>query len=224
MSLLHAGCLPIPLWSNPERSSPRDKDDCADIAVLGYTDRMVVAENTPPDEQLVDATLDGDDQAFAELTRRHKGRIFGIAARFARNAAELEDICQEVFVQAYFKLRQFRRDSPFEHWILRITTFKCYDYLRKRRSHGDDLSINVLLESGFEPRIPAAEAPHPDLELLYSALAQLSPKERLVITLLELEERSLREVSELTGWSVANVKVRAFRARAVLRTLMEKMK
>ena len=182
---------------------------------------MVAAKSSTPDEQLVEAALTGNDDAFAELALRHKSRVFGVASRFASNAAELEDICQEVFVQAYFKLRQYRRDSPFEHWVLRITTHKCYDYLRKRRRSGTTLSVDAMLESGFEPSAPEHPAPHPDLESLDAALAELSPKERLVITLLELEERSLQEIAGLTGWSVANVKVRAFRARAALRKLME---
>jgi RNA polymerase sigma-70 factor (ECF subfamily) len=185
---------------------------------------MVSAQSPPSDEQLVDAALAGDDHAFAELSLRHTGRVFGVAARFAQDAAELEDICQEVFVQAYFKLRQYRRDSPFEHWILRITTHKCYDYLRKRRRRGPVLSVDAMLESGYEPSAPEPAAPHPDLERLHAALAQLSPKERLVITLLELEERSIQEIADFTGWSVGNVKVRAFRARAALRKLVEKLK
>ena len=183
---------------------------------------MVASENTIPDEQLVSATLAGDDGAFAELTRRHKSRVFGVAARFASNASEIEDICQDVFVQAYFKLRQFRGDSPFEHWVLRITTYKCYDYLRKRRRSAPAVSVEAMLESGYEPTAAEPELPHPELERLQVALAELSPKERLVITLLELEERTIQEIAELTGWSISNVKVRAFRARAALRKLMEK--
>jgi len=185
---------------------------------------MVSAKSSPLDEQLVDATLAGDDQAFAELTLRHKSRVFGVAARFASNAAELEDICQEVFVQAYFKLRQYRRDSPFEHWVLRITTHKCYDYLRKRRRVASHISVDAMLESGCEPSTPENPNPHPALEHLHAALAQLSAKERLVITLLELEERSVQEIADFTGWSVANVKVRAFRARAALRKILENQK
>jgi len=185
---------------------------------------MVSAKSSTPDEQLVDATLGGDDHAFAELALRHKARVFGVASRFAHDAAELEDICQDVFVQAYFKLRQYRRDSPFEHWILRITTHKCYDYLRKRRRRGSVVSVDAMLESGYEPSAPEHSTPHPDLERLHAALAQLSPKERLVITLLELEERSVQEIADFTGWSTANVKVRAFRARAALRKLMENQK
>jgi RNA polymerase sigma-70 factor (ECF subfamily) len=185
---------------------------------------MVSENSSPPDEELIHATLGGDDHAFAELVRRHKGSVFRVASRFAGNAAELEDICQDVFVQAYFKLRQYRRDSPFEHWVLRITTHKCYDYLRRRRRHPGTVSVESMLESGHEPSTPEPADPHPDLERLYAALAQLSAKERLVITLLELEERSVREIAGLTGWSEANVKVRAFRARASLRKLMEYQK
>ena len=185
---------------------------------------MVDAKSSTSDEQLVEATLAGDENAFAELASRHKGRIFGIASRFAHDAAELEDICQDVFVQAYFKLRQYRRDSPFEHWILRITTHKCYDYLRKRRRSGSLVSVDAMLESGYEPGAVESPAPHPDLERLHAALAQLSAKERLVITLLELEDRSVQEVAGLTGWSEGNVKVRAFRARAALRKLLENRK
>jgi len=181
----------------------------------------MAAENRP-DEQLVEATLAGNDDAFAELASRHKSRVFGIASRFAQNGAELEDICQEVFVQAYFKLRQYRRDSPFEHWLLRITTHKCYDHLRKRRRTAPSISVDVMLASGYEPAAPECSAPHPDLERLQAALGELSPKERLVITLLELEERSVQEIASLTGWSEGNVKVRAFRARAALRKIMEK--
>jgi RNA polymerase sigma-70 factor (ECF subfamily) len=182
---------------------------------------MASAESSIPDDRLVADTLAGDDSAFAELTRRHKSRVFGVAARFARDPSEIDDICQDVFVQAYFKLRQFRGDSPFEHWLLRITTYKCYDYLRKRRRSGTAMSVDAMLETGYEPVVSEPAEPHPELERLHAALAELSPKERLVITLLELEERTVQEIAELTGWSMSNVKVRAFRARATLRKLME---
>ena len=185
---------------------------------------MGAPESSTSDEHLVEATLAGDPHAFVEIARRHKSRVFGLASRFTRNAADLEDICQEVFIQAYVKLPQFRRDSPFEHWLLRITTHKCYDHLRRRRRSVGETSVDALLEAGYEPSAPADPAPHPDLERLHAALAQLSAKERLVITLLEIEDRSVDEIVRLTGWSASNVKVRAFRARGALRKLLEKMK
>jgi RNA polymerase sigma-70 factor (ECF subfamily) len=179
---------------------------------------MAVAESS--DDQLVDAALGGRQDAFGELAARHKTRVFGLVSRFAGNSADLEDICQDVFIQAWSNLRQFRRESPFEHWILRIATYKCYDYLRRRKRDRAGTSVEALLDSGYQPAAPEPAAPHPDLERLRDAIAKLTPKERLVITLLELEDRSVQEVAELTGWSPGNVKVRAFRARASLHKLL----
>jgi RNA polymerase sigma-70 factor (ECF subfamily) len=179
-----------------------------------------MADAESPDDQLVSAALRGDQAAFGELAARHKTRVFGLVSRFAGNGADLEDICQDVFIQAWFNLRQFRRESPFEHWILRIATYKCYDYLRRRKRERVGMSVDALHDSGYQPAAPGPRASHPHLERLHEAIAKLTPKERLVITLLELEDRSLQEVAELTGWSVGNVKVRAFRARASLHKLL----
>lgn len=175
------------------------------------------------DDQWIAAALGGDEQAFANLVVRHKSRVFTLVSRFAGNVADLEDICQDIFIQAWFNLHQFRRESPFEHWLLRIATYKCYDYLRRRKRDRASTSVESLLESGYQPAAPGPPSSHPDLERLYIALEKLTPKERLVITLLELEDRSLQEVSDFTGWSVGNVKVRAFRARASLHKILAQL-
>src|SRR5262245_17784763 len=92
---------------------------------------------SPPDadadDVLVAATLDGADDAFAELVRRHKRRVFATASRFARDTHQLEDLCQEVFLRAFRHLGKFRRDAPFEHWLARLTVSACYDFLRRER-------------------------------------------------------------------------------------------
>src|SRR5579862_9019042 len=170
----------------------------------------------PPDERLIRSTLAGDDEAFAELVRRHKRKVFGIAARFARNDAELNDICQEIFVKAYQKLKSFRGEAPFEHWVSRIAVHSCYDFLRATRHDRENVSLDGI-EIGVRPDESARDAG----ELLHWAMTRLSADERLVITLLELEERSVRETAELTGWSESNVKVRAFRARQALKKILE---
>src|SRR5450755_4166052 len=76
---------------------------------------MNAAIDAPTDERLIQSTLAGDNEAFAELIRRHKRKVFVIAARFARNDHELDDICREIFVKAYQKLKSFRGEAPFEH-------------------------------------------------------------------------------------------------------------
>jgi len=186
-------------------------------------DRCPAMSDAAPlcDEALVDATLGGDDAAFAELVRRHKRRVFGAAARFARNDHQLDDIAQEVFVRAFKNLQNFRRDAPFEHWLARITVSACYDFLRRERKHRETAPLDAvdfdLSDGSVERTIAASRA----REVLAWAMRHLKPDEQLILTLCEIEERPVREVAELTGWSEANVKVRAFRARQALKRILE---
>jgi RNA polymerase sigma-70 factor, ECF subfamily len=172
------------------------------------------------DETLVRDTLAGVERAYGELVSRHKGRVFGTCSRFARDAHQLDDLCQEVFIRAWRKLGSFRGDAPFEHWLARITITTCYDFLRKERRHRDQVSLDEMpiemRDSGVDNAIAAGRAK----ELVEWAMRQLGPDDRLILTLLEIEERTVREISAATGWSESNVKVRAFRARGKLKELL----
>ncbi len=184
------------------------------------TPRM--SDAVPGDHALVRATLAGDDSAFSEIIHRHKGRVFGTCSRFARDAHQLDDLCQEVFLRAWRRLRTFRGDAPFEHWLARLTITACYDFLRRERRHRGhaelDDSLFEMRDTGIDAAIAAGRA----RDLLDWAMRKLSAEEKLVLTLLELEERTVREIATLTGWSEGNVKVRAFRARARLREIIER--
>ncbi len=168
------------------------------------------------DERLIQSTLTGDDEAFAALVVRYKRRILGIAARFTRSEAELDDLCQEIFIKVYRHLAKFRGEAPFEHWLSRIGIRACYDHLRKTRHDRNEMALDDV-----ELACADDVSPKRAREVLDFALAKLSAEERLVITLLELEERTVEEIAELTGWSQSNVKIRAYRARRALRTILE---
>jgi RNA polymerase sigma-70 factor (ECF subfamily) len=169
----------------------------------------------PDDETLVASALRGDDQAFAALASRHKRKIFGMAARFFDNPADREDLAQEVFFKAWRSLGGYRASAPFEHWLSRIAIRACYDALRKSRRQPPSAPIEAAAAA------PADTADHFARDLIHYGLSRLSPPERLVLTLLELEGHSVREISQATGWSEANVKVRAFRARSALKHILE---
>jgi RNA polymerase sigma-70 factor (ECF subfamily) len=175
----------------------------------------------PTDPELVSAALRGDEDAFAELVRRHKQRVFRTAARFARDDHQLDDIAQEVFVRAFRHLGKFRGDAPFEHWLARITVSACYDFLRKERRVREQTSLDAQVLDLRDTSIDAALAAGRARELLEFALQKLTAEERLIITLAELEEHSMRQIATLTGWSESNVKVRAFRARQNLKKILE---
>ena len=171
------------------------------------------------DEELIRSALNGGDASFAELVQRHKGRVFGMAARFVNDAHQLDDIAQEIFIRAWRNLAKFRADAPFEHWLSRIATRACYDFLRGKKRRENPVPLDEQRDSGIAEEADSAAADA--RETLALAMQKLSPEERLVITLTELEEKSVREAAELTGWSESNVKVRAFRARQSLKKILE---
>ncbi len=173
------------------------------------------------DDRLIIATLAGDDEAFARLVSRYKRRVFSLAARFARDSDELDDICQDVFIKAYENLKAFRRDAPFEHWLTRITVRTCYDLLRRVRRERSHVPLDALQFELKDQSHEARQAAQQAHELISWGLSKLKPDERLVITLQELEEKPVREIAELTGWSESNVKVRAHRARQSLKKILE---
>jgi RNA polymerase sigma-70 factor (ECF subfamily) len=173
----------------------------------------------------ISATLDGDDRAFTQLVRHFKERILRLASRFARNAHDLDEIAQDVFVDAHRNLAKFRGDAPFEHWLCRIATRRCQDYLRRIYRRRWWSSLDEMRDSGFEPTGDGAgnSATDSRVELLRLALRQLHPDHQTILNLLELQECSVREAAQFTGWSESNVKVRAHRARHALRAAMEKL-
>jgi len=163
------------------------------------------------------------------LVARYQPRVFATARRYARRESEVEDIVQEAFLKAYQKLDSFRGEAPFEHWLMRLTVRTCYDALRAHQRNREfsytDLSpaeSDWLERFSADPEA-ASENAAAARELVQRVLEELPPPARLIINLLEIEERSVKEIALLTGWSVPLVKVRAFRARAMMRKCLAKM-
>lgn len=179
--------------------------------------------------ELIAAVLKGDTASFEPLVQKYSPRVFATARRYARRESEVADIAQEVWLKAFQKLKSYRGDAPFEHWLMRLALNTCYDFLRShRRSRETPFSDLSDEEDNWLERFlrqPESASEHADAarSLVERALEQLSPPARLVITLLEIEEKSVKEIAQLTGWSVPLVKVRAFRARAQMRKLLAKI-
>jgi RNA polymerase sigma-70 factor (ECF subfamily) len=174
----------------------------------------------PSDAELIAAVLKGDSGRFEVLVQRYSPRLFAMARRYARRESEVEDIVQEVWLKAFQKLASFRGDAPFEHWLMRMAVRTCYDFLRSHQRNRET-NFTELTEAegdwlerfGGEPE-SGREDSDAARQLVERVLDQLSAPARLVITLLEIEEKPVKEIARLTGWSVPLVKVRAFRARA----------
>lgn len=181
------------------------------------------------DADLIAAVLKGDVASFEPLVAKYSPRLFATARRYARRESEVEDIVQEVWTKAFHKLGTFRGEAPFEHWLMRLAVRTCYDALRSHRRNRETSFSELTepetdwLEHFVADPDQASERAAAARELVSRLLAQLTPPARLVITMLEIEERSVKEISQLTGWSVPLVKVRAFRARAEMRKCLAKL-
>jgi RNA polymerase sigma-70 factor (ECF subfamily) len=183
----------------------------------------------PTDAELIAAVIQGDTASFEPLIRKYQPRVFATARRYARRESEVEDIVQEVFIKAFQKLRGFRGEAPFEHWLMRLAMRTCYDFLRAHQRNRETSFTELSQpETDWLDQFvvePDADDEHAEAarQLIGRILARLSPSARLVITLLEIEERPVKEIAQITGWSVPLVKVRAFRARAEMRKILAKI-
>ena len=163
--------------------------------------------------RLVRAALDGAPDAFSALVRMHERRVFRLVGRFFRRREDVEDVAQDVFLTAWRKLRTYRADSPFEHWLTRICLNRCYDHLRKRAPAA------LGLDDRVEPAAPTGD-PTAGIEV-ERLLAGLAPVDRFIMLLLHGEGLTVAEIARRLGWTQVNVKVRAHRARNRLRRLLE---
>lgn len=172
----------------------------------------------------------GDQEAARDLVDHLYPQVIRIIRPRLPRRMDEEDLAQEVFLKMFTRLDQFRGDMPFTHWLSRIAVTTCIDQLRKQQRRPElrhaDLSedeaemLDVVTKDESVKNAGEAMAAQ---ELLGKLLDQLSPADRMVVQLVDLEQKSLAETAELTGWSSAVVKVRAFRARRKLRTLLEKL-
>jgi RNA polymerase sigma-70 factor (ECF subfamily) len=181
------------------------------------------------DAELIRAVLQGDMASFEPLVAKYSPRLFATARRYARREDEIEDIVQEIWSKAYHKLASFRGDAPFEHWLMRMAVRTCYDFLRSHQRNRENTFTELTNdEDDWIERVMSApeqvsEKAEAAKQLVDKLMKMLSPPARLIIQLLEIEDRSVKEISALTGWSVPLVKVRAFRARAEMKKCLARI-
>ena len=178
------------------------------------------------DKELIAEVLEGNPESFEPLVVKYQPRVFAIARRYARREDEVEDIVQTVFMKAYSKLSSYRGDAPFEHWLMRTATFTCYDFLRKhqrnREWNATDLSTeeNEWLENVGEDTTEKEANQSAAKALVDRLLESLKPDDRMIITMLDLEQKSVKEIAKLTDFTESNVKVRAHRARDKMKKIL----
>jgi len=213
---------------------------CPCILILGkktlntcLTYRYTPYMKNDDDIALVRKTLSGDKSAFDRLVKISSPRVFGIIYRFFRVKQQAEDIAQEVFISAYRSLHTYGQEKPFFNWLSTITVRLCYRELKKQKNRKEkneaDLhtdSYSIIDTFCFDPDSFNRDTAEKKLilkELTGKLMKRLSPKDKMLLVLTEVEGKSVKEVSELMGISAVNVKVSNYRARKNARKILSSL-
>jgi len=164
-----------------------------------------------------------DQAASRQLVEQLYPQVIRIVrSHLPRRVAE-EDLSQEIFLKMFTRLDQYQGAVPFPHWVSRIAVTTCIDQLRAQKRRPEfrwaDLpeeQANMLDNVVTDQRDTAPGEALAARELVEKLLAQLKPEDQMVVRMLDLEQKSLAEISAITGWNQTLIKVRAFRARRKL--------
>jgi RNA polymerase sigma-70 factor, ECF subfamily len=189
------------------------------------------SEAVRPDDELIAEVRNGHTAAFAELASRYRDRVERLCQRFFSDRELVRDLTQESFIRAFAGFSTYRAELPFFGWLRAIVANVCYDELRRRRRKPEELIadfsgpeanwIQLVDHSTPEQILEAAEQRRAAHLLAHRLLDSLRPEDRMVMVLRESEGLSIDEVASIMGWSVAKVKIRAFRARQLMRKRAE---
>ena len=168
-----------------------------------------------------------DKDSFEELVELYKDRIFNIVVGMIQNAEDAEDLTQDVFVEVFNSISDFREDSSLNTWLYRIAVNKCLELIRKRSRKKRFGFITSIFSDSEEVQLPDFEHPGVKLEnkerakVLFKAISKLPENQRTAFTLSKIEELSYKEISEIMKMSISSVESLLFRARANLKKYLE---
>ena len=183
------------------------------------------------DLALVHACKNGDATAFEQLVKRYDVRLFSIAQHITHNREDAEDAVQDAFLNAFRNLTQFRGNSQFSTWLIRITVNESLMKLRKRRSIREvSMDEDFQNEEQISPFEFADWAPNPEelygrtelRDILRSVLQELQPSLRVVFVLRDIQGLSTEQTAEVLELSHDAVKARLWRVRLKLRRRLSK--
>jgi len=177
------------------------------------------------DTALIEQTLAGNQQAYAELVKRHQRFVFTLAMRFAKAREDAEEIAQDTFIKAYRSLSAFQGQSKFSTWLYSIVYTTAMTFLRKKRVDTysiDDENTFIQVEDQLS-RYDVNNAENKSRSFyLNQAIAQLLPDDAAIITMFYQGEQSLDEIGKMMGMEANTIKVKLFRARQRLKEKLER--
>lgn len=175
------------------------------------------------DQFLIEKALTGDTRSFGLLVERYQDYIFTLIFRMLKVREEAEEVAQDTFLKAYEALGTFRGESKFSTWLYRIAYHKSLDRLRQNSRTRTVEIINDITENPVEILESALELMLQDerSEIIKKSILKLPEQEAAIITLYYFEEQSVKEIAKVTGLSEDNIKIKLYRSRKILFSLLE---
>ena len=163
----------------------------------------------------IDKVLNGDQAAYAVLIERYKNMVFTIVNKILYNREDSEEIAQDVFIKAYQSLKSFKREAKFSTWLYRIAFNTAISKKRKKSLEMSAIDDHIIENYTFDEIIDDLHELDTNDQKKYfeAAFSKIPEEDRLLITMFYLEEQSIEDISDITGLSVSNVKVKLHRIR-----------
>jgi len=178
---------------------------------------------TTNDQVYIDSILNGDANAFSVLVDRYKDLVFTLALRMMKHTEEAEEAAQDTFIKAYKSLNKFKGDSKFSTWIYRVAYNTCLDRLKKNKRQQYTVEINEYTEhqvKTLDNALDQIEAKEKQ-QAIQDCLDLLPSEDSFLLTLYYFEELSLEEIGKIVSLKPNNVKVKLFRSRKKLATILK---
>ncbi|WP_426483340.1 RNA polymerase sigma factor [Flavobacterium sp. 2] len=180
--------------------------------------------STIPDQHYIDKILQGETNAFAVLVDRYKDMIFTLSLKMVKNKEEAEEAAQDTFIKVFNSLSKFKGDSKFSTWIYKISYNNCLDRLKKNKKEENNISIDEF-SSHLVKTMDNALSALVDTErkqAIQNCLNLLPSDDNFLLTLFYFEDQSLEEIGKIMNINANNVKVKLFRSRQKLATILKK--
>jgi RNA polymerase sigma factor (sigma-70 family) len=175
------------------------------------------------ESEVIISSKKGNQKAFAVLVGQYKNLVFTLALRMLRNREEAEEVAQDIFIKVFHSIHQFKGDSKFSTWLYRVVYNTCLDRIKKLKREPRTEVINEFTESqvlDMDSALDQIELKERKT-LIAECLDVLPEDESVIMVLYYLEELSLQEISEIVNLNTNHLKIKLFRARKKMATILK---
>jgi RNA polymerase sigma factor (sigma-70 family) len=174
------------------------------------------------DQHYINEALRGNEKAFAVIVNHYKDLVFTLANKMLKNREQAEEIAQDTFIKIYRSLSKFKGESKFSTWVYKITYNTCLDFLKQNKKENAILYI----EEFSEHQIKAIGSSIENLDeterqkKIHECIELLPSEDAFLLTLYYFDNLSIEEVSKVIGSNANNVKIKLYRSRKKLASIL----